>query len=581
MLQYTPQKYLPHEYTLVSPTIDTLKFDSKFESGNLWQAIKINEDEYNLMLEYDIETQGYTQWYYFSVSNYKEGHTVKFNILNLMKPNSLYSQGLLPLAKSTELSNKIGVSWHRAGKHVSYYQNNIPRKYLVQGVPAFYYTLTFTYTFEYANDKVFFSHCYPYTYTDLIEYLNDLSLNPFYSNRLKISTLCKTLAGNECPILTITENIDSYENYVFGLTRSRTQKQKKAIVLTSRVHPGESNSSYIIKGAIDYLLSNSHNARSLRKNFVFKIIPMLNPDGVVYGNYRCSLLGVDLNRRWKEPNHILHPTIFHAKELIGSLRQHNSLFFYCDIHGHSSKKGTFMYACKTKGISLIEQKENIYLRLIPLMFGKRDPWFDYRNCSFRIERIKETTARVVVFKEFSVLTSYTLETSFLGNSSSEVFDDYKLYEIGAKLCHILSFFRTASKLQKAVEAIYKGIIEVPQDSDFDLGQAIETINPECLENVLPEDGSALSESDSAGSENDDKKLHFKLFSSKIKIKKKTKRINPPIIKAFPKTPPTCAPSSLARSTSTKKLSSGLNSTAIFRVRKTSFRKFKALNQTNS
>jgi hypothetical protein len=29
---------------------------------------------------------------------------------------------------------------------------------------------------------------------------------------------------------------------------------------------------------------------------------MLNPDGVINGNYRCSLAGVDLNRRWKFPS---------------------------------------------------------------------------------------------------------------------------------------------------------------------------------------------------------------------------------------------------------------------------------------
>ncbi len=40
---------------------------------------------------------------------------------------------------------------------------------------------------------------------------------------------------------------------------------------------------------------------------------MLNPDGVIYGNYRCSLLGVDLNRRWINPSKILHPTIYYTK----------------------------------------------------------------------------------------------------------------------------------------------------------------------------------------------------------------------------------------------------------------------------
>ena len=63
----------------------------------------------------------------------------------------------------------------------------------------------------------------------------------------------------------------------------------------ARVHSGETVSSYMMKGAIEYLLSPS--AKSLRKNYVFYVLPMLNPDGVRYGNYRTSLLGVDLNRR--------------------------------------------------------------------------------------------------------------------------------------------------------------------------------------------------------------------------------------------------------------------------------------------
>ena len=58
----------------------------------------------------------------------------------------------------------------------------------------------------------------------------------------------------------------------------------------------ESNSSYIMEGTLDYLVSNEEGAEYLRNNFVFKIIPMMNPDGVIIGNYRSSLSGIDLNR---------------------------------------------------------------------------------------------------------------------------------------------------------------------------------------------------------------------------------------------------------------------------------------------
>ncbi len=37
---------------------------------------------------------------------------------------------------------------------------------------------------------------------------------------------------------------------------------------------------------------------------------MVNPDGVMYGNYRCNLAGVDLNRQYSDPNKILHETPF-------------------------------------------------------------------------------------------------------------------------------------------------------------------------------------------------------------------------------------------------------------------------------
>jgi hypothetical protein len=40
--------------------------------------------------------------------------------------------------------------------------------------------------------------------------------------------------------------------------------------------------------------------------------------GVVVGNYRCSLAGVDLNRVWNEPSKRLHPPIYAAKQMLRS-----------------------------------------------------------------------------------------------------------------------------------------------------------------------------------------------------------------------------------------------------------------------
>ena len=34
---------------------------------------------------------------------------------------------------------------------------------------------------------------------------------------------------------------------------------------------------------------------------------MMNPDGVIHGNYRSNISGYDLNRKWSNPSKIYHP----------------------------------------------------------------------------------------------------------------------------------------------------------------------------------------------------------------------------------------------------------------------------------
>lgn len=151
-------------------------------------------------------------------------------------------------------------------------------------------------------------------------------------------TLCKTLAGEDCEVLTITSR-DNLETF----------NKRRGVVLSARVHPGETVGSWMMRGLLYFLTDPAcEEAKLLRDNFVFKVIPMLNPDGVINGNYRSSLAGCDLNRRWKNPSKILHPTIFHAKRLIKQVHEERGLVLFCDLHGHSRKQNVFMYGCNKK-----------------------------------------------------------------------------------------------------------------------------------------------------------------------------------------------------------------------------------------
>jgi len=228
-------------------------------------------------------------------------------MLNLCKPESLYNEGMKILVYSERIAALKDIGWHRGGTKISYYANQIRKgDDKKTNNPRYYYTHTFTYNFEYANDTVYFAYCYPYTYTDLCDDISKIMSDPVKAMFCKRQTLCETLAGNKCEVLTITAK-----------TNPETLPKRKGIVLTARVHPGESNGSWMMKGVLNFLTSTEEPAAELlRQHFVFKIVPMLNPDGVINGNYRCSLAGCDLNRRWKAPSKILHPTIYATKQLV-------------------------------------------------------------------------------------------------------------------------------------------------------------------------------------------------------------------------------------------------------------------------
>lgn len=67
---------------------------------------------------------------------------------------------------------------------------------------------------------------------------------------------------------------------------------------------------------MEFLIRNCIEAEMLRNHFTFYIIPMINPDGVIFGNYRCNLSGTDLNRIWVNPHKEIHDSVWYIRDLI-------------------------------------------------------------------------------------------------------------------------------------------------------------------------------------------------------------------------------------------------------------------------
>uniref|UniRef100_A0A4W6FSW1 ATP/GTP binding protein-like 1 n=1 Tax=Lates calcarifer TaxID=8187 RepID=A0A4W6FSW1_LATCA len=432
---------------------DSLRFFSSFECGNLRKAVQIRRYEYDLILNADANSSLHTQWFYFEVSNMVADTPYRFNVINCEKRNSQFNYGMQPVLYSVREALEGRPHWVRTGTEICYFRNHFCP---TQGRRTTFYTLTFTITFKHNEDVCYLAYHYPYTYSALKAHLKMLqqSVDPaklFFRQQI----LCGSLAGNPCLVVTITACPASRAWKDMQQLRNRP-----CIVLTGRVHPSESNASWVMKGTLEFLCSSDLVAQSLREAFVFKIIPMLNPDGVINGTTRCDLNSEDLNRQWCKPDPALSPTIYHTK---GFLYYLNSIgrtpLVFCDYHGHSRKKNVFLYGCSVKetlwqsgsAVDTVGLKEDPGYRTIPKTLDRIAPAFSFNSCNY-LRSLAPATARVVVWREMGVLRSYTMESTYNGCDQGIYkglqMGTRELQEMGMKFCHSLL------SLTKDMKALY-------------------------------------------------------------------------------------------------------------------------------
>ncbi len=96
---------------------------------------------------------------------------------------------------------------------------------------------------------------------------------------MRFESLGTSLGNLDIPLLKIS-NMNQ---------QTKTYQDKPIILIIGRQHPGETHSSFIIHGFINYLVSQSLLCHKLRELYEIWVIPIINPDGVVTGNYRSNL----------------------------------------------------------------------------------------------------------------------------------------------------------------------------------------------------------------------------------------------------------------------------------------------------
>ncbi len=411
-------------------SLPVLTFNADFQSANLCSAIRVGDTEYDLRVYSDWNSHkrdsggvNYTQWFYFSVSGMVAGATYRFNIVNLSKWSSFFKKGMRPVHFSESRYHRNGTGWMRCGEELSYFINHWPNRC---NKGKYFKTLSWCFTqtiMAQPSDTDYFAYCFPFTERQMRRELLALheTAKSYETNGPKNASggilietvLCHTLLGASTPLLHISDFTAS----------SSEVAARPYVILSGRVHPGETPASYILHGVLDFLCSSAPEAKQLRNLFVFKVIPMLNIDGVVEGNKRTNILALDLNRQWIKSSPRDSPTVHHAKVLIRACHHSTScegVFLFCDFHAHDNASDAFFYGCSTKhGV-----KERLFPLLLSWISGINILNFD--KCKFKTSETEGTHSQCArrAVQQLGIPRSYTLESTYAGASNPNVLEGH-------------------------------------------------------------------------------------------------------------------------------------------------------------
>lgn len=437
------------------------EFDSDFDSGNLdvVEPDDIVDDGASFVARTIPDCAGTSfensnrTWFHFAIRGAKAGQKISIAITHLNKQQKLFSQGHAPVVR---VQHKGAEPW--SGK---WFRGCSALEFETDDDDIFSIKFDFVFrpdTIE--TTATFFAFCIPFSYDELqrkLELCDSLFASSSAASSSETDTttlshsspcgpttilaagndenriyfhrelLVHTLDGLRVDLLTISGSngiSDDEEPRLEGLfpdlktRRSRQFPDKKVVFMSARVHPGETPASHVLNGFMDFILSHDDaRAQQLRKLYVFKLIPMLNPDGVKRGHYRTDSRGINLNRFYLNPSINYHPSIFAAREVILYHHRRGTLQFYIDQHAHAAKRGCFVYG---NALELSRQIDNVaYAKLVAL----NSSHFDFKGSCFSEGNMfasskrdnglsKEGSGRVGIFLATNLTHVYTVECNY-------------------------------------------------------------------------------------------------------------------------------------------------------------------------
>jgi murein tripeptide amidase MpaA len=264
---------------------------SNFDSGNII-VDSISDNSANVQIRQDSNSEFY-QWFHFRAANV-EGQLISFNVTNAGQ--SSYVEG-----------------WEDYQAVASYDREDWFR------VDTSYSNGTLSFSLESEYDSVYFAYFAPYSYDRHLDLVHGAQLSPL----CKLTKLGHSVDGNDIDMLTIGE----------------PSAEKSVAWVIARQHPGESMAEWWMEGFISKLLDEDDGiARALLNQYVFYVVPNMNPDGSIRGNLRANAAGRNLNREWADPCPDNSPEVFH----VFNKMKETGVDLFLDVHGDEAIPYNFL-----------------------------------------------------------------------------------------------------------------------------------------------------------------------------------------------------------------------------------------------
>ena len=409
-------------------------FTSEFNSGNMKQCTQKNENEFSILISQDCDGNNINHsicifkiWFYFGVKSTKQ-KKIKIIIENLNNFYKLFKNGykiaynelpfdVTPFTYQQSYNHNEENDWKRLNVEYELFVDEKTKNLQIK----FDYSLP-------ENRYVLFAFCFPFSYEKNEAFLNYLALKNNNSDiYFHDEVLTYSKENRKIHLLTITSksNVDfkKTEQYFPELFPEKnrnfiTSYEKHIIFITARVHPGETPGTMMMNGILKTLFDKENPySKMLLENFVFKIVPIINVDGVSHGHFRLDVNGYNLNRCYYNPDQNIHPENFAITKIFYFYAEKYKIRYYFDLHADMNVRGVYTF-----GNAISNFEEHVENVLFSFVFKLYCNHVNFCHCIFNEKNMiirakndnagKEATSRVQFHKKTGLIHTYTVESTY-------------------------------------------------------------------------------------------------------------------------------------------------------------------------